>query len=137
MQRNKYLDLLGIPMKDYGTNWRPQKDKRFWRWFKQRREYGFDEVETWALDGVFVEWLYSHCLMYKQKADQVVNLNYHHFEHNGKDYSQLEAINYIIEKTGNWLLAERANHFSKDSKHLEELQDAICLWAKILPCMWW
>ena len=59
MQRNKYLDNLGIPMKDYGTNWRPKKDKRIWKWRKQRKDYGFDEVETWALDIVFIEWLYS------------------------------------------------------------------------------
>ena len=45
MIKNKYLDDLGIPQNQYGTNFCDERtDKRAKRWEEQKKIYGFDEV---------------------------------------------------------------------------------------------
>ena len=42
-QRNKYLDDLGLDIKNYGTNFVDElKDDRKEKWKEQRKKYGFD-----------------------------------------------------------------------------------------------
>lgn len=130
MQRNKYLDDLGIKQKNYGTNFCAEDDSRYSYWKEEQEMYGFDSRETWCLDRIFIEWLYSHCMMYKEYAG--VDLTYHKFEYNGKTYTQIEAIDYIIECTKAYLIDNNA--FDDTYK---KVQDAIYLWAEILPAMWW
>ena len=58
MQKCKYLDDLGIPINEYGTNFMSNDDPREKGWSKERKEYGFDNRETWNLDRIFIEWIY-------------------------------------------------------------------------------
>lgn len=136
MQKNKYLDDLGIDIKNYGTNFISNRDKRNKIWKEQRALYGFDSRETWCLKYIFAQWLYSHLMMYLEEAGEVVDLSFYKFEHNDKTYTQEEAIKYIIDKTKNYLLID--DDWSDEERiAMEEMQDAIVLFSKIFPAMWW
>mgnify|MGYP007069856396 CR=1 FL=1 len=139
VQRNKYFDDLGIKPHKYGVNFTTtdEKKKRLKKWKKERKLYGFDSRETWNLDTVFAEWLYTRCTMYLEEADKIVNLEYHKVTYKDKEYTQKEA----IEKIRKWALYYVKNKYSVDSekekKAYEKLIKASELWALIVPYMWW
>lgn len=140
MQRNKYLDDLGIPIEDYGVNFiGDKKDKRYNLWKRQQREYGFDARETWNLDTIFIEWLYCHCMMYKDQAKDVIVLDDAEasFDHKGFKYTQLQALNYIIKWTGEYLKVHYNIIEGSEYKLYDKVKKAVHLWAEILPSMWW
>ena len=138
MQKNKYLDDLGLKPNEYGTNFIGDDDKRSSGWAEEKELYGFDSRETWCLSHIFVEWLYSHCMMYKERASEMIDLTWHKLEYNGKEYSQLEAIDYIIKCTKAYLTEiDEESWTDKEIKLLEKVQDATRLWAVLFPFMWW
>ena len=95
MQKCKYLDDLGIPINEYGTNFMEDTDHRAGSWAKEREEYGFDNRETWNLDRIFIEWIYTRVLMYKEYT--ICNLDYHKFTYKDSEITQAEAIDKILE----------------------------------------
>ena len=138
MQRNKYLDDLGLKITEYGTNFISNDDKRSERWKEQRETFGFDSRECWNLDTRLIEWLYSHLMMYLEEASTVIDLSYYKFEHNDKSYTQEEAIRYIIERLGRYLVEiEEVSWTDKELELIEEVQDAFVLLSKILFTLWW
>lgn len=139
MKKNKFLDNLGLKRKEYGTNWCiEKKTKRSKIWKKQRKLYGFDSRECWNLNTTFVEWLYSHLMLYKKEAAQVVDLKYHKFDFNGKTYTQKECINIILKACKRYLLADEVSEDKEKMAKIEkDMEDAIKLFADMLPCMWW
>lgn len=136
MQRNEYLDSLGLNIDEYGTNFLPDDDKRSVGWEDERKRYGFDSREVWNLDRTFVEWLYSHCRMYKDRAQNVVNLNFWNFMFNDKQYTQGSAIDHIIELTGDFLTKGSYGNLDEIDCAREKVKEACLLWAEILPTMW-
>lgn len=132
LQRNKYLDKLRIPIRDYGTNFIEDKDERASRWLKQQKDYGFDERETWNLDTIFVEWLYSHFMMYKEIT--LVDLSYFKFTYNKKKITQGEAIDIICEMCKDYLTAK----FLEKDQHKEIFsKKTMKLLGELMPYMWW
>lgn len=132
MKRNKYLDDLGIPHEKQGLNNYPGKeDERAKHWKKERKKYGFDSRETWNLDSLMAEWIYSHLKCYKEYAS--VDLNYHKFDFNGTTYTEAEAIDYITERLGKYIQAEGWG----DSVTQQEVSKAFALLGEILPALWW
>ena len=138
MQRNKYLDDLGLKIIDYGTNFISDDDERSEYWKKQREEYGFDSRECWCLNVKLIEWLYSHLMMYLEDASTVVDLSYYKFEHNDETYTQEEAIKYIIEKLKRYLVeTDEASWTDKEIELIDEVHDAFDMLNKILFALWW
>lgn len=133
MQRNKYLDDLNIPINKYGTNFMPDTDERNEIWNKQKEEYGFDSRECWNLDQTFIEWLYSHLMMYLEDATGIIDLNYHKFEFDGKIYTQKEAIEFILEKLRNSLI----DIYDDNNEAYLGVYDAVRMWAEIFRACWW
>ena len=79
---HKYLNELGV--KDDGicvpgTTDNDGGSERMNIFEKEREEYGFDSRETWGLEYTAALWLYEHLKMYKEKAGEIVNLNFHRF----------------------------------------------------------
>ena len=72
-------------------------DSRHERWCKQEEVYGFCDKETWDLDVAFAQCIYERLMMYKEVANEAIDLTFHKFEYNGKKYTQLELINILIE----------------------------------------
>ena len=97
-QRNKYLEDLGLEPYQYGVNWTlDDKRKDLRRWDRQRRKYGFDERETREMDVAYAEWLYSRLMMYRKRASKAVDLTYYSIEFDGKEYTQIEAIDKVLK----------------------------------------
>ncbi len=137
VQRNKYFDDLGFKPNQYGVNFiaKREKRKRLKQWKNERKLYGFDSRETWCLDSMFAEWLYTRCTMYLEKASEVVNLDYYKFNFRGKEYTQREA----IERIRQWSLYYVKNRYEsgREEKAVKALTAASELWTIILPYMWW
>lgn len=111
-----------------------EQDKRHILWHCQRAIYGFDERETWDLDSCFYAWLYEHIKMYLEKADKIINLEFHKFEYEGTTYTQKELLEQICE------IIEY--YFSDSFDDLEEadwnyVHNIEKMWAVVMPAMWW
>ena len=87
--KNKYLEELGLKKGEYGSDYSEISHKQKKKFKKQRKKYGFDERETWNINTILIEWLYSHLMMYTEKGGKVVDLEYHTFEFKGKTYTEL------------------------------------------------
>lgn len=141
MQRNKYLDALGIDIKDYGGNYiydYKRSESRKGLFEQQRKDYGFDEWETYDLTYYFAEWLYSHLMMYKEKASNTVNLEFYKFNWQGKEITQIEAIDILIESSKNYILMDEFEVSNEMViKAREDFYKSMELWGMILHHMWW
>lgn len=135
MQKNKYLDDLGLKQEEYGINFTKDNDKRKTEWEQQREVYGFDERETWNMGTTFMEWLYSHLKMYDEI--NIVNTSYHTFEFQGKTYTQQELMDLIMEKCEYFLLNQDKPYLNLENKAYEEAKIAIQAFAEVFPAMWW
>lgn len=129
--KRKYLDDLGI--KDRHDLWNPN-DNRQSIWQRQRREYGFDERETWSLDGTFYLWLYERLKMYLEYASKVVDLDFHEFIYKGEKYTQKQLIDMMIERLENYFANKYDTESEEESSRLDEVAE---IWALVLPAMWW
>ena len=157
ISRNKYLDNLYLEPEEYGVNWDLVDGKDIveagFRWQEQQENCGgHDERELFNFDITFIEYLYTMLKMYVEYAGKDIDLNYHTFEYQNKKYTQLEAINYICD-----VLEEALVVRTREENILENVSirtplperpklpeidynkvgDAIALFGKILPAMWW
>lgn len=131
MKRNDYLEKIGLKRNEYGT--KALGNKHPIKYFSQRRRYGFDERETWNIDVMFAEWLYSHLMMYYEVSN--TNVDFHKIEIDGQVRTVGEIIEEIINLLKDFLLK---NHETEedDTVH-EKLKRAIILWSEIFPYIWW
>lgn len=144
--KHKYLDDIGV---NYSWIWGIENSDRDKRFEEQQKIYGFDERETWDLDGTFYMWLYERLKMYVEIGGQVVDLNYHKFTFKGKEYTQLELINMIFERLEYYFkedaIDDKKDEYKKqgmniveaDNKAYEPIIEIGEIWAILLPAMWW
>lgn len=130
-QKNKYLEDLGLKKEDYGLNWLSKDDDRLKDFNDEKEMYGFCSAETWNMDRIFCEWLYSHCKMYLEKVDGIVDMEFHSVEIGGEDVTQLQCIQRILKLTGEALTDSDAEEATM------KLREAILIWAEVFPLMWW
>ena len=113
--------------------WVEDDDERHPQWDSQRAIYGFDSRQTWSLNTTMLELLYERLMMFVEKADQVVDLTFHNFEHRGETFTQLELIEKMIG------LIKYA--LDDDGDSMDEGADAISetweIWALVHRSMWW
>lgn len=55
--------------------------------------------ECWNVDLALVKWLNEHLKFFKEEVNGIINLEYHKYIYNGKEYTQLEIIDRLIELT--------------------------------------
>lgn len=134
MQKCKYLEDLGIPTNEYGTNFTTDEDPRKNIWLKERELYGFDNRETWSLDKIFIEWIYTRLMMYKEVS--IIDTSYHKVPYRGKEITQEEAIDKILDYAKEILLTGTHDEDS-DSISYKYAREICDLWKEILPLMWW
>lgn len=137
VQRNKYLEKIGLKPNQYGVNFTFTTDKYKKKWKKQRKEYGFDERETYCMDIIFAEWLYSHCKMFLEKSRKTIDLSYYKYDYNEKKYTQEEAIKKIIKWTKYYLKNNDSDDTKIAIKANKKLQKASELWTIVLLQMGW
>ena len=92
-----------------------EKDKtgRHEMFMKQRKKYGFDERETWALNYTSILWLYTHLKRYRKWGGAV--------EMDDPEWAFTYVINLIKkDENGNYLYKEVKNtYLDKEIKELE------------------
>lgn len=130
MQKCKYLDDLGLKIEEYGTNFISDDDPREECWCKERKEYGFDNRETWALDRIFIEWIYTRVMMYKEYA--CVDTSFHKVSYKDNTITQGEAIDKILDLSKQILL-----DVDNDELCFNNSREICDLWKEVLPYMWW
>lgn len=128
-QKNKHLEELGLKKKDYGVNWLSRCDGRMRDFNLEKEMYGFCSAETWNMNRIFCEWLYSHCKMYLEITEGKVDLEFHSVEIDGEGVTQLECIKRIIKLTGEALTD------SDEEVATMKLREAILIWAEVFPLM--
>lgn len=132
MQRCKYLDDIGLKVCEYGTNFVRVDDTRMVDWAAERAIYGFDSRETWNLEVMFIEWIYTRVSMYKEKAGYMINTDVHNIKYRDKQITQGDAMDLILELAKAILLdIDNCELFLKNS------QEICDLWKEVLPYMWW
>ena len=80
-------------------------------------------------------WLYERLKMFVEIGGQVVDLNFHKFDFKGKEYTQLELINMIIERLEYYF--KREDLFVSSEEEYEPIKEIGEIWALVLPAMWW
>lgn len=132
MSKHKYLIDNNIPHELY----KPEKDDyRLSKWKEQRKNYGFDDRETWDLRHNFLGWLYERIKMYIDVCD--CDLNYHTFKYDGKEYTQQQILDKICENIELYFDAQFSADPDKWSKRVPYLNEIGTLWGLVLPAMWW
>ena len=107
--------------------------KRSIKYWFQRRTRGWSDDETWNLDYEFIKWVNSRFKKYKEKASKIVDLEFHRFEYEGKEYTQLELIDKVIKLSNEYI---DTNLLSKDK--LNSIKDEIFdIFKLIFWTMWW
>lgn len=128
---HKYLEEL----EDYqGPRWGIKQDPRIDEWNKEKEIYGFDSTETWALDTSFYLWLYEHLRMYMDKASNFVNLRFHTFVFDGRDYYQEDIINEMLKRL-RFYFSDEYDEFNEE--HYTYVAQIAEMWGLVLPAMWW
>ena len=92
--------------------------------------------ECWSLDVSFYKWLKEHLKVYLKDAGNIVDLEYHKFEVDGTEYTQLEIIETMLAILDSIEELDVCDWtFQEDLKRMTS--DLCKLWAIILPAMWW
>jgi len=125
----KYLDDIGVTDRPDTMN---MDDSRLAAWEEEREIYGFDERETWSLIYTFYLWLYERLMKYKDLA--CVDLTYHKFDYNSKEYTQGQLIDMMLDRL-RFCFSDEYNEW--DSKQWEYVHEIEKIWAIVLPAMWW
>ena len=136
LQRNLYLEKLGLDIHKYGVNFCGKGDRRWSDWKKERKLYGFDNRETWCIEPLFVEWIYSRFKMYLEQT--VVDLEYYKIPYQ-KDpdaepimVTQKKAIKIIMKMCRDFLLKNDEDYASA------RLDPSFYpLLSELMPLMWW
>lgn len=140
MKRNKYLDELGIPREEQLCNsLKGGSFKRRLRLRRQRKNYGFDERETWNLDHTYIEWLYCHLKMYKRvtNVDMDACLLTNVVIDKDKvieEMSMSDAYIFMTEVLGNYLKEKAEDFLVIPSK---EVYEALHMFASTFRAWWW
>ena len=87
--------------------------------------------DVWNLDNTFYEWLYEGLKRYIKIA--IVDLNYRKFEYKGKQYTQRQMINMMIERLEFYFSPEYDYWDCLDTAYVQETAK---IWAIVLPYMW-
>lgn len=130
---HKYLTDLGIKLENTPYGWNPNDDRQE-RWSQEREEYSFDERETWSLNATFFYWLYERLMKYNEI--NIVNTSFHKFNINGKEMTQQECMDKMIELCKRYITYEYIN-LEDENKMLDEVEEIFDILKKCIWCLWW
>lgn len=129
----KYLNDIGIDDTLMNLD---STDERWEKWQEEIEEYGFAEYETWNMDSAFYAWLYERLKMYLETASNIIDLNYHKFEFDGKTYTQAELIDKMIHGC-EIALSDEYDKFTATKEENKAVEDVRWIWGTVMTAMWW
>jgi len=102
---------------------------------EQDKEHNSQFIEgcntDWNLNSEFIYWLNYWMKEYKEKAK--IDLSFHKFEYKGREMTQLEIIDKVIELTE--LIKEDDIWFNDTTK--EKVDEVFELFHLVFYSMWW
>lgn len=141
LKKNKYLEKLGVKRKNHSANFLKglEYEKEY---IKYEKKWGINPAETFDLGCTLVEWVYTHLMEYKKRAEKVVDLNYNHIKcYDGVDRTIKECLDTIIPKLRHYIVVN--NNVGLDSSlseielSQEEAKKALYILADIFYALWW
>lgn len=73
--------------------------KRDLKHFYQRHTRGWSDDECWNMEHSLVKWINEHFKVYLKQAGGIVDLTYHRFEYGGREWTQLELMERVVDVT--------------------------------------
>ena len=73
--------------------------KRNLKHLYQRHTRGWSDDECWDMEHHLVKWINEHFKVYLKQAGDIVDLTYHRFEYGGREWTQLELMERVIDVT--------------------------------------
>ena len=101
----KYLKEIGIneeywPETVYTSAKSEVRDFREKEYNKYYDKVGVNPAETWNLSTTTLMWLYERLVEYRKQTLGAIDLDFHSFEIDGKEYTQNELLNDLIDMAG-------------------------------------
>lgn len=98
----KYLKEIGIneeywPETVYTSAKSKVRDFREKEYNSYYNKIGVNPAETWNLSTTTLMWLYERLVEYRKQTLGVIDLDFHSFEIDGKEYTQNELLNDLID----------------------------------------
>lgn len=152
--KHKYLDDIGVEYKHLFPYLYKEENDKFHadtqEFFQKDYEiYGFTSNETWDLDNTFYKWIYERVKRFVEVGGKMVDLSYRKFTFKGKEYTQLELINAMLERLEYYFeedaIDNKVDEYRKqgmdildaDNKAYEPVIEIGEIWAMLLPYIWW
>jgi hypothetical protein len=131
----KLLNEAGIKDKDLPWKWNPD-DKRKKEWSQERKEYGFDERDSWSLKYTLSLLVYERLKYYRLYAPVEMDdpNRAHTFDFEGKEVVFGEAIDRIL-KFFEGGFSDIESDWSEE--HRKEERACWELLGIIMPGLWW
>ena len=143
VNKHKYLSEIGVPITDIPLYFNADKnDPRESRWEEQRKTYGFDDRETWALCDLFFMWFYERLMMFNTFNNiDTNNESEFVFINDTEKISLQQGIDELIELCKYFILFEynayNEDFYKKQEEWHKHYERFILVFQKILPKLWW
>lgn len=132
----KLLNDLGIQDKDLPWKYSP-KDSRQAEWREERKEYGFDERDTWNLHHTLTMLVYERLKYYREFAPISMDTpgHSHTYEIDGEELAYGAVIDRILAAFKKYL--EDVDGKTYTDEDSQEFKTAWELLGVIMPSLWW
>ncbi len=134
----KLLNDLGIKDRDLPWKYSP-KDERQVEWRKERKEYGFDERDTWNLHTTLTMLVYERLKFYREFAPISMDTpgHSHTYEIDGEELAYGAIVDRILAAFEDYLKGKGEDDIRTDEERYKEYQTAWELLGVIMPSLWW
>lgn len=106
--------------------------------YGEKGNAAFDERETFSMDATLVAWLYERLRYFQDEASKIVNLSYHKFEIDGRNLSQIECIDRMVEDCKIILLGDKWFSDEDEWNKINAAKDDLFkVLSKVFWVMWW
>lgn len=112
---------------------------RYFKYKRKEKQKGFNPVNTWDLSSYFWHYLFEMIEAYLDNASEIIDLDYHKFTYEGKEYTQNEVLKILKDEIKDIISLETGDTY--DMYIYEKIRDkekkALDLWYLVLPVMGW
>lgn len=101
----------------------------------KKKERKIKSKECWNIDYELIKWLNEHLKIYKEETSKTVDLEYYKFNYKRKEYTQLQIIDMLIEKSD--YLLDEIDYFVDANKYEKYKNEIYDLMKLVHWHMWW
>lgn len=83
------------------------------------------QEECWNLGYEFVKWLNEHLKIYVEDKPKIVDMEYFEFDYKGKNYTELEMVNKLVDVTDELLKEYDGIDCDKMNKLKDEMYELL------------